>query len=65
MLKTKTNAQKQKEYKECLRAKENSDYVIKKDKEGKEAKRDMLENSPAQYNEYKKKTEKGKLQRKC
>ena len=49
----KTSAQRQKEYRERLKAKENSDS-LKKDRERKKAKWDMLKNSPAQYNEYKK-----------
>ena len=39
----KTNVQKQKEYRERLKAKENADF-LKKDRERKKAKRDMLKN---------------------
>ena len=58
----KTNAQK-KEYRECLKAKDNSDY-LKKDREGKKAKKDMLKNSPAQCNEYKKRDRERKTAKK-
>ena len=46
-----------KEYREHLKAKENPE-CLKKDRERKKAKRDMLKNSQAQYNEYKKNRQK-------
>ena len=48
----KTNAEKQIEYREQVKAKQNSDY-LKKDRERKRAKRELLKKSPAQYQEYK------------
>ena len=48
----KTNAEKQKEYRERVKATQNSDY-LKKDKERIRAKRELLKKSPAQYQEYK------------
>ena len=47
----KTNAKKQREYTERVKAKQNSDY-LKKDSERKRAKRELLKKSPAQYQEY-------------
>ena len=46
-----------KEYREHLKAKENPE-CLKKDRERKKAKRDMLKNSQAQYNEYEKNRQK-------
>ena len=46
----KTNAEKQKEYTERVKSKQNSDY-LKIDKERKRAKRELLKKSPAQYQE--------------
>ena len=60
----KTNAEKQKEYREQVKAKQNSDY-LKKDRERKRAKRELLKKSPAQYQEYKQKDRERKVARKA
>ena len=48
----KTNAEKQKEYREQVKAKQNSDY-LKKDRKTKKVKKVLLRKSPVQYQEYK------------
>ena len=48
----KTNAEKQKEYREQVKAKQNSDY-LKKDRKTKKVKKVLLRKSPVQHQEYK------------
>ena len=48
----KTNAEKQKEYREWVKAKQNSDY-LKKDRKRKKVNKELLKKSPVQYREYK------------
>ena len=47
----KTNAEKQREYTEQVKVKQNSDY-LKKDRERKPAQRELLKKPLAKYQEY-------------
>ena len=60
----KTNAEKQKEYREQVKAKQNSDY-LKKDRERKTAKGELLKKSPAHYQQYKQKDRERKAAKKA
>ena len=60
----KTNAEKQEEYRERVKAKQKSDY-IKKDKEIKRTKRELLKKSTAQYQDYKRKDRERKAAKKA
>ena len=60
----KTNGEKQNEYRERVKAKQNSDY-LKKVRERKRAKRELLKKSPVQYQEYKQKDRERKAAKKA